>query len=130
MLNECFQSVVVILAQNLPLVHIREIVHAVAKELHIIPDKKFFRKWYTIVSYMMEVLEIITLDLEIGDLAMNDRQRIILSVVRLTLGDDSMKKLKTKYKTTPSNEIEYVSFLSYVSLCLHDMLAFLLLYIS
>jgi hypothetical protein len=128
LLNECFQSVVVILAQNLPLIHIREIVHAVAKELHIIYEKKFFRKWYSIVSYMMEVLEIITEYLQTGDLEMKDRQRNILEIVRMTLGDDSMEKLKTKYQTTPENEIEYVSFLSYLSFYLHHMLAYVVIY--
>ncbi len=117
-----------ILAQNLPLVHIREIVQAVAQELHIIYDKKFFRKWYSIVSYMMEVLQIITEYLQTGDLEMKDRQRNILEIVRMTLGDDSMEKLKTKYQDTPANEIEYVSFLSYLSIYLHHMLAYVVIY--
>ena len=113
------------------MVEICKIVQAVANELHIIDDKKFFRKWYSMVSYMMEVLEVITVDLSTGDLAMSDRQLNILSIVRWQLGSESMEKLKTKYEDTPDNEIEYVSFLSYViSFCIITFMWFLLLYIS
>ena len=72
-------------------------------------NRRFFRKWSTIVTYMMEILQTLIKEATSSQLAMNDREINILSIVKVTIDAADRKNLTEQFLLTPPKEIEYVS---------------------
>lgn len=105
-----FVVIIAIMCADKPLIFIRDIIQETANLL-LNYDKKFYRKWYAIACYMIQILEVITKQLttESGELDLMDKEINIVSIVKQKVGAENMTKLHQKFTSTPLKEINYVS---------------------
>ena len=88
---------------------IRQIIADMAKEVEF-ADRRFYRKWFSIVNYMVNILQAISKEVDSKNL-LKDSEINLLAFVKLSLTDEQLHLLHRKFQTTEPAEIEFVKYL-------------------